>query len=141
MVDYAHTPDGIEAVIAATRAMTSGRVIALVGAGGNRDRGKRPLMGAAGAHADLLWVTSDNPRSEDPAAIISEVMQGVEVGTDVRVEPDRAAAIAGAIGEARSGDTVLILGKGHEQGQDLGNRVIPFDDRQVARSVLGGGGS
>ena len=141
VVDYAHTPDGIEAVIAATRAMTSGRVIALVGAGGNRDRGKRPLMGAAGAHADLLWVTSDNPRSEDPAAIISEVMQGVEVGTDVRVEPDRAAAIAGAIGEARSGDTVLILGKGHEQGQDLGNRVIPFDDRQVARSVLGGGGS
>ena len=138
VVDYAHTPEGIELVIDAARGVSSGRVIALIGAGGDRDRFKRPLMGAAGAAADLLWVTSDNPRSEDPAAIISDVMDGVGTTTEVRVEVDRAKAIADAIAEAGPGDLVLILGKGHEQGQDLGDRVIPFDDRVVAKAALRG---
>lgn len=135
VVDYAHTPDGIANVIDAARSLTSGRVIAVIGAGGDRDRGKRPHMGRAASAADLVVVTSDNPRGEDPEAIIDEVMAGVETPAVVRVT-DRRQAISTALGSASDGDIVLILGKGHETGQDIGGVVRPFDDRQVAREIL-----
>jgi UDP-N-acetylmuramoyl-L-alanyl-D-glutamate--2,6-diaminopimelate ligase len=112
-----------------------GRVICVFGCGGDRDRGKRPLMGRVASElADLVVVTSDNPRSEDPDAIIEEVLTGVT--GDVEVEPDRRRAIARAIERAREGDVVVIAGKGHEQGQELADRTIPFDDREVARETL-----
>jgi UDP-N-acetylmuramoyl-L-alanyl-D-glutamate--2,6-diaminopimelate ligase len=135
VVDYAHTPDGVAAVIAGARGLAGGgRVIAVVGAGGDRDRAKRPLMGSAAAAADVVIITSDNPRSEDPAAIIDEVRAGVGAGPAVvRVEVDRRRAIADALEAAHRGDVVLILGKGHEQGQQFSDRVLPFDDRVVAR--------
>jgi len=138
LVDYAHTPDSLENVLRAARRLSEGRVLAVFGAGGDRDRDKRPKMGRAGAAlSDLAIVTSDNPRSEDPEAIIAEVLGGVENGADVEVEPDRRAAIALALGQARPGDTVVIAGKGHEQGQEFANgRRLPFDDREVAREEL-----
>lgn len=138
LVDYAHTPDSVENVLRAARGLTAGRLIAIVGAGGDRDRAKRPLMGRAGAElSDLAVITSDNPRSEDPAAIIEDVLAGVDQRESVLVEPDRDAAIAMAIREAGPGDTVVIAGKGHEQGQEFENgRKIPFDDRDVARRHL-----
>jgi UDP-N-acetylmuramoyl-L-alanyl-D-glutamate--2,6-diaminopimelate ligase len=138
LVDYAHTPDSLENVLRAARRLTEGRVIAVFGAGGDRDREKRPMMGRAGATlADLAVVTSDNPRSEDPGAIIAEVVAGIENGAAVEVEPDRRAAIALALGRAEPGDTVVIAGKGHEQGQEFeGGRKVPFDDREVAREEL-----
>jgi UDP-N-acetylmuramoyl-L-alanyl-D-glutamate--2,6-diaminopimelate ligase len=141
LVDYAHTPDSLDNVLRAARALTRGRVIVTFGAGGDRDRGKRPLMGAAAAaHADELIVTSDNPRSEDPDAIIGEILAGIERG-DVRTQPDRARAIAEAIALAHEGDVVVIAGKGHEQGQELaGGRKVPFDDVGVAREALRVGG-
>ncbi len=113
-------------------------MLAVFGAGGDRDRDKRPKMGRAGASlSDLAIVTSDNPRSEDPAAIIAEVLGGVENGANVEVEPDRRAAIALALGRARPGDTVVIAGKGHEQGQEFKDgRKLPFDDREVDRAEL-----
>lgn len=137
VIDYAHGPEGIAASIASARALTGGRVIVVVGAGGNRDREKRVPMGAAASAADVVFLTSDNPRSEDPLAIIDQLRAGTE-GTraDVRIEPDRRAAIAAALSMAVAGDTVLILGKGHETTQEVGGRTIPFDDRNVARSVL-----
>jgi UDP-N-acetylmuramoyl-L-alanyl-D-glutamate--2,6-diaminopimelate ligase len=137
LVDYAHTPDSLENVLRAARRLTRGRVISVFGAGGDRDRGKRPKMGRAGAGlSDLAIVTSDNPRSEDPDAIVAEVAAGAEGGA-VELEVDRRAAIAMALGEARPGDTVVIAGKGHEQGQELeGGRKVPFDDREVAREEL-----
>ncbi|HEX5631351.1 MAG TPA: UDP-N-acetylmuramoyl-L-alanyl-D-glutamate--2,6-diaminopimelate ligase [Acidimicrobiia bacterium] len=133
-VDYAHTPDGIAAVIAAAGRIQAGRgrVIAVVGAGGDRDRAKRPLMGAAACAADLAVLTTDNPRLERPEDILAEVVAGIMPGAEVIVELDRRRAIRRAIEAARPGDAVLILGKGHEQTQDFGNRVIPFDDRRVA---------
>ncbi len=135
VVDYAHTPDGVAAVIAAARRLVgSGRVIAVVGAGGDRDRAKRPLMGEAAAAADLAFITSDNPRSEDPQAIIREVLAGAAAGpAQVRVEEDRRHAIRAALQAAGAGDVVLILGKGHETGQQFADHVVPFDDREVAR--------
>jgi UDP-N-acetylmuramoyl-L-alanyl-D-glutamate--2,6-diaminopimelate ligase len=138
LVDYAHTPDSLENVLGAARLLTEGRVIAVYGAGGDRDRAKRPLMGRAGAAlSDLAIVTSDNPRSEDPEAIVAEVLAGVEDRAGVEVEVDRRAAIALAFGRAEPGDTVVIAGKGHEQGQEFeGGRKIPFDDRDVAREEL-----
>lgn len=138
LVDYAHTPDSVENVLRAARDLTSGRLIAIVGAGGDRDRAKRPLMGRAGAElSDLAVITSDNPRSEDPAAIIEDVLAGIEDREAVLVEPDRDLAIGMAIREAGPGDTVVIAGKGHEQGQEFENgRKIPFDDRDVARRHL-----
>jgi UDP-N-acetylmuramoyl-L-alanyl-D-glutamate--2,6-diaminopimelate ligase len=135
LVDYAHTPDSLENVLRSARGVTEGRLIAVLGAGGDRDRAKRPLMGrAAGELADLAVVTSDNPRSEDPAAIVA----GAEgAAAALEVEVDRRAAIALALGRARRGDTVVIAGKGHEQGQELeGGRKVPFDDRDVAREEL-----
>jgi UDP-N-acetylmuramoyl-L-alanyl-D-glutamate--2,6-diaminopimelate ligase len=130
-VDYAHTPDGLEAAIAALRPHTTGRLIVVFGAGGDRDRGKRPEMGAiAVAKGDLAIVTDDNPRSEDPAAIRAEILAGAPGAREIG---DRRAAIAAAIAEAGSGDIVLLAGKGHEQGQIVGDKVLPFDDVQVAR--------
>jgi UDP-N-acetylmuramoyl-L-alanyl-D-glutamate--2,6-diaminopimelate ligase len=145
LVDYAHTPDSLDNVLAAARRLTGGRVISVFGAGGDRDRDKRPKMGRAGAlGSDLAIVTSDNPRSEDPEAIVAEVLAGVGEGAGVESEPDRRAAIALALSRAEPGDTVVIAGKGHEQGQEFEQgRKVPFDDREVAREELlrlGGGG-
>jgi UDP-N-acetylmuramoyl-L-alanyl-D-glutamate--2,6-diaminopimelate ligase len=138
LVDYAHTPDSLENVLRAARRLTAGRVISVFGAGGDRDRDKRPKMGRAGAElSDLAVVTSDNPRSEDPAAIVAEVAAGTGEGGEVEVEVDRRAAIALALARAEPGDTVVIAGKGHEQGQEFeAGRKIPFDDREVAREEL-----
>jgi UDP-N-acetylmuramoyl-L-alanyl-D-glutamate--2,6-diaminopimelate ligase len=138
LVDYAHTPDSLENVLRAARRLGEGRVISVFGAGGDRDKGKRPLMGRAGAElSDLAIVTSDNPRSEDPEAIVAEVAAGARNGAGVEVEVDRRAAIALALSRAEPGDTVVIAGKGHEQGQEFENgRKIPFDDRDVAREEL-----
>jgi UDP-N-acetylmuramoyl-L-alanyl-D-glutamate--2,6-diaminopimelate ligase len=134
LVDYAHTPDALANVLHAARGL-GGRVLCVFGAGGDRDREKRPLMGRVASElADVAIVTSDNPRSEDPQAIIEEVVAGTT--GDVRVEPDRRGAIELAVGEARAGDVVVIAGKGHEQGQELAGRKLPFDDREVARQAL-----
>jgi UDP-N-acetylmuramoyl-L-alanyl-D-glutamate--2,6-diaminopimelate ligase len=140
VVDYAHTPDSLENVLRAARELTRGRVIAVFGCGGDRDRGKRPLMGEIGARlADLAIVTSDNPRSEDPDAIIAEVVAGIRPAHAAAREVDRRAAIAQAIAAARPGDVVVIAGKGHEQGQEFaGGRKLPFDDVTVAHDILRG---
>ncbi len=135
IVDYAHTPDSLDIVLQAARELGSGRVISVFGAGGDRDRGKRPLMGAVAVRrSDLAIVTSDNPRSEDPLAIIQDVLQGT--GTDVEIDPDRGSAIRRAVAVAAPGDVVVIAGKGHEQGQEIAGVVSPFDDRAVAREAL-----
>jgi UDP-N-acetylmuramoyl-L-alanyl-D-glutamate--2,6-diaminopimelate ligase len=135
IVDYSHKPDALQSVLRTARDLTGGRLICVFGCGGDRDRGKRPLMGRIASElADVAIVTSDNPRSEDPLAIIDEILKGVK--GDVEVEPDRAAAIERALAEAEDGDVVVIAGKGHEQGQEFADRTIPFDDREVARDVL-----
>ena len=138
MVDYAHTPDSILSVLKAARPLTSGRLIVVFGCGGDRDHAKRPLMGsAATANADLTIITSDNPRSEDPLAIIQAIEIGArEGGGTFVVEPDRRVAIERAVHEAREGDVVVIAGKGHEPYQELAGGTIPFDDREVARDAL-----
>ena len=138
MVDYAHTPDSVENVLRAARPLTAGRLIVVLGCGGDRDRSKRPGMGrAATSHADLTVITSDNPRSEDPSAIIAEIEPGAkEGGGRFVVEPDRRAAIRLAVSEARPGDAVVIAGKGHETYQELAGRTIEFDDRVVAAEEL-----
>jgi UDP-N-acetylmuramoyl-L-alanyl-D-glutamate--2,6-diaminopimelate ligase len=139
IVDYSHTPDSLENALRAARAVTEGRVLVVFGCGGDRDRGKRPLMGGIGARlADRSFVTSDNPRSEEPLAIIDEIVAGVpaERTGAVVVEPDRRQAIWLALDEARDDDTVVIAGKGHEQGQIIGDQRIPFDDRTVAEALL-----
>ena len=138
LVDYAHTPDSLENVLRAARPLTQGRLISVFGAGGDRDRAKRPKMGRAGAEgSDVAIVTSDNPRSERPEAIIEEIVAGIPQGSEVQVEVDRRRAIAIAIAMAEPGDTVVIAGKGHEQGQEFeGGRKLPFDDRDVAREAL-----
>jgi UDP-N-acetylmuramoyl-L-alanyl-D-glutamate--2,6-diaminopimelate ligase len=135
IVDYAHTPDGVAAAIESVRNLSSGRVIAVIGAGGDRDRAKRPLMGEAGSAADILIVTSDNPRTEDPQAIIDDILSGAS-DRDVVSMIDRRAAIAAAVDAASDGDVVLVLGKGHERSQEIGERVLPFDDRLVSRTAL-----
>src|SRR4051812_14915285 len=136
LVDYAHTPDSLDNVLRAARPLATGRVIVVFGAGGDRDRAKRPLMGAVACeHADVVIVTSDNPRSEDPEAIIAAILEGCGAGVEVAV--DRRAAIEQAIGIAEPGDVVIVAGKGHEQGQELADgRKIPFDDVSVAREAL-----
>lgn len=140
-VDYAHTPDSIVNVLAAARELPHNRVISVVGAGGDRDPKKRPLMGAAAAEgSDIVYITSDNPRSEDPSMIIDAVLAGAQgAGGEAEIlsEVDRRAAIEQAVTSAESGDIVFILGKGHEQGQEFaGGRKIPFDDASVARESL-----
>jgi UDP-N-acetylmuramoyl-L-alanyl-D-glutamate--2,6-diaminopimelate ligase len=138
MVDYAHTPASVENVLRAARPLASGRLIVVLGCGGDRDRSKRPGMGrAATSHADLSVITSDNPRSEDPLAIIAEIEPGAkEGGGRYLVEPDRRAAIRLALEEAEPGDVVVIAGKGHETYQELADRTIEFDDRVVAADEL-----
>jgi UDP-N-acetylmuramoyl-L-alanyl-D-glutamate--2,6-diaminopimelate ligase len=138
VVDYAHTPDSIRSVLRAARPLTSGRLILVFGCGGDRDHAKRSPMGAAATSgADLSVVTTDNPRSEDPLAIIAEVERGAqEGGGSFVVEPDRRVAIRLALQEAGPGDTVVIAGKGHERFQELRGETVPFDDRSVAREEL-----
>ena len=141
IVDYAHTDDALRNLTVLARQMTvlsGGRVLTLFGCGGDRDRTKRPRMGlAAGKGSDLVFVTSDNPRTEDPLAILAEIEPGLkESGVRYTVEPDRAAAIRLALHEAKPGDVVLIAGKGHEKEQILADRTVPFDDTQVALSAL-----
>lgn len=135
VVDYAHTPDGIATVVETARTLARGRVIAIIGAGGDRDRGKRPEMGKAAAAADLVIVTSDNPRSEDPDQIIREVMSGVD-NPAVMALPDRREAIETALASASTGDIVLILGKGHETTQEVAGVLHPFSDQEIAREHL-----
>jgi UDP-N-acetylmuramoyl-L-alanyl-D-glutamate--2,6-diaminopimelate ligase len=135
--DYAHTPDALERALATLRPLTSGRVIVVFGCGGDRDRGKRPLMGRIAAEgADLAIATSDNPRTEDPDAIIDEIEQGMGDVPHLRI-PDRLAAIHAALGEARPGDTLLLAGKGHETYQVLGTEKVPFDEREIVRGATG----
>jgi UDP-N-acetylmuramoyl-L-alanyl-D-glutamate--2,6-diaminopimelate ligase len=140
VVDYAHTPDAVELALRAARAATKGRVLAVVGCGGDRDQGKRPAMGAAAARAaDVVIVTDDNPRTEDPAEIRAAAIAGARAAVsavDLREVGDRREAIAAAIELAGPGDTVVVLGKGHETGQDVGGVVHPFDDRQTVRELL-----
>ncbi len=137
VIDYAHTPDALEKVLAALREQAQGKLICVFGCGGNRDKGKRPLMGEAASRlADAVVVTSDNPRHEDPIAIIDDVIAGMH--GDYHVEADRAAAIAQAIGQAGAGDIVLLAGKGHETYQEIGHVKLPFSDAEVAMRLLEG---
>ncbi|HEV2776334.1 MAG TPA: cyanophycin synthetase, partial [Solirubrobacteraceae bacterium] len=141
LVDYAHTPDSLENVLTAARALAAERLLCVFGCGGDRDRGKRPQMGAISARlTDHTIVTSDNPRSEDPAAIVDEILAGIAdpgAGGHVEAIVDRHAAIERAIALAGPGDVVVIAGKGHEQGQEFeGGRKLPFDDVAVAREAL-----
>jgi UDP-N-acetylmuramoyl-L-alanyl-D-glutamate--2,6-diaminopimelate ligase len=137
MVDYAHTPASLESVLLAARSLTPGRVIVVFGCGGDRDRAKRPLMGrVAAANADLTVITSDNPRSEDPDSIIREIESGASGGGSYVIEPDRRTAIHTAVAQARTGDVVVIAGKGHETYQELADRTIAFDDRAVASEEI-----
>jgi len=137
VVDYAHTPDSIHSVLRGARGSAEGRVIVVFGCGGDRDRAKRPMMGRTAAEdADLVIVTNDNPRSEDPLAIIDEITSGMPDGAAAIVEPDRAAAIERAIEAARPGDVVVVAGKGHETTQEIDGMLVPFDDREVARAAL-----
>ncbi|WP_425545797.1 UDP-N-acetylmuramoyl-L-alanyl-D-glutamate--2,6-diaminopimelate ligase [Aeromicrobium alkaliterrae] len=139
VVDYAHKPDAVTAVLHALRPVTPGRLIVVLGAGGDRDAGKRPLMGAAAAElADVLVVTDDNPRSEDPARIRRAVLDGAVGPAETLEIGGRAEAIAHAVGIAQRGDTVVVAGKGHETGQEVDGVVHPFDDRDVVRSALAG---
>ncbi len=136
-VDFAHTPDALTVALAALRGLTEGRLICVFGAGGDRDKSKRPLMGRAVEEAaDLAVVTSDNPRSEPPRAIIGQILSGFRHPIEARVTPDRAEAIRWALNQAQPGDTVLIAGKGHEQVQIIGQERIAFDDREVAKQWL-----
>ncbi len=138
IVDYAHTPDSLENVLAAARPLTRGRLLCVFGCGGDRDRGKRPLMGEISARlADHTIVTSDNPRSEDPDAIVAEIMAGIADASASEAIVDRHAAIERAVELAGAGDVVVVAGKGHEQGQEFeGGRKLPFDDVTVAREAL-----
>jgi UDP-N-acetylmuramoyl-L-alanyl-D-glutamate--2,6-diaminopimelate ligase len=138
VVDYAHTDDALRNVIAAARGLRPKRIITLFGCGGDRDRTKRPLMGMAAAESsDYVVLTSDNPRSEDPLAIINDAMVGLRrFDTPYLAEPDREKAIRKAIQEAQSGDVVILAGKGHETYQVLKDGPVPFDDREVATRVL-----
>ena len=142
LVDYSHKPGAVQAVLSALRPVTQGSLRIVLGCGGDRDVAKRPLMGAAAAElADVAIFTSDNPRSEDPLAILRDMLAGtltvpIQDRAHVIIEPDRASAIAMAIGGAAKGDVVLIAGKGHERGQYVAGQVIPFDDREVAARVL-----
>jgi UDP-N-acetylmuramoyl-L-alanyl-D-glutamate--2,6-diaminopimelate ligase len=145
VVDYAHTPDALERVLATARRITPGRLGVVFGCGGDRDRGKRPIMGEIAARlADRVWVTSDNPRSERPETIVDEIAAGVGrvagAGARCARQADRHAAIRAALGWAETGDTVVIAGKGHETYQIVGPDVLDFDDRAVARAILCAGG-
>jgi UDP-N-acetylmuramoyl-L-alanyl-D-glutamate--2,6-diaminopimelate ligase len=142
LVDYSHKPGALEAVLTALRPVTENRLIVVLGCGGDRDRGKRPLMGETALRlADMAILTTDNPRSEDPLGILAAMLEGtlkvpVEERGHLVVEPDRAGAIALAVERARPGDVVVVAGKGHEQGQRIGDKTFDFDDREVVRQAL-----
>ncbi len=139
LVDYAHTPESLDNVLRTARALSDGRVLAVFGCGGDRDASKRGLMGRAAARAaDLTVITSDNPRSEEPHAIVEAIERGVRAvhGARYRVEVDRRAAIGIALGDAQAGDVVVIAGKGHETYQEFADHTVDFDDRAVARELL-----
>jgi UDP-N-acetylmuramoyl-L-alanyl-D-glutamate--2,6-diaminopimelate ligase len=139
IVDYAHTDDALQKLLETARELhPTGRIITLFGCGGERDRSKRPLMGtAAGRLSDLVVLSSDNPRSEDPLMIINDAIVGLQrTSAKVLIEPDRERAVELALEQARPGDMVLLAGKGHEKTQVLKDRTIPFDDREVARRIL-----
>jgi UDP-N-acetylmuramoyl-L-alanyl-D-glutamate--2,6-diaminopimelate ligase len=137
IVDYAHTPDALEKTLQVLRPLCKGRLVVVFGCGGDRDRGKRPLMGQAAERlADVIYVSSDNPRSEDPAKIIAEIMGGLSTPAAARAIADRRAAIEQAVFDATPDDTVLVAGKGHETYQIVGKVTLPFDDREVARAAL-----
>ena len=136
IVDYAHTPDGLQRLLETTRTLATGRIITVFGCGGERDRAKRPIMGRiASSLSDLVIVTSDNPRHEDPSAIIDEIVADIATANALRCD-DRRSAIALALGEAGPSDVVLIAGKGHEATQTIGDDVVAFDDREIARELL-----
>jgi UDP-N-acetylmuramoyl-L-alanyl-D-glutamate--2,6-diaminopimelate ligase len=136
--DYSHTPDSLERALTSLRPLTRGRLIVVFGCGGDRDRGKRPIMGRiAGELADLAIATSDNPRTEDPDAIIDDIEQGMG-GLEHRRITDRLAAIQAALSEARPGDTVLLAGKGHETYQVIGTEQLPFDEREIVQELVRG---
>ena len=135
-VDYAHTPDALTKAIASIKELSGGRTIVVFGCGGNRDATKRPIMGAAALAADYAVVTSDNPRHEEPDAIIADIVAGMEDAERFTVEADRRSAIAAAIALARPGDAILVAGKGHEDYQLVGDEVLSFDDRVVAAEEL-----
>jgi UDP-N-acetylmuramoyl-L-alanyl-D-glutamate--2,6-diaminopimelate ligase len=138
VVDYAHTPDALDQVLREARRLTGHGVLVVFGCGGERDHSKRPMMGEIASRlADLAFLTDDNPRGEDPTSIIDEVRAGVRDQSRLVVERDRRAAIASALERAQPGDIVVIAGKGHETVQLIGTRVIPFDDREVAREIAG----
>jgi UDP-N-acetylmuramoyl-L-alanyl-D-glutamate--2,6-diaminopimelate ligase len=141
VIDYAHTPDALERTLATARSLCEGELWVVFGAGGDRDKKKREPMGAAASRADHVVLTSDNPRSEAPERIADQVRAGIDSHVDVRLRLDRRAAIQGAILDACDGDVVVIAGKGHEVGQIVGSRVIPFDDAAVAQETLGRGTS
>jgi UDP-N-acetylmuramoyl-L-alanyl-D-glutamate--2,6-diaminopimelate ligase len=135
--DYAHTPDALERALATLRPLTAGKLIVVFGCGGDRDRGKRPIMGRIAAElADLAVVTSDNPRTEDPDAIIHDIEEGMGSVPHLR-EPDRREAIAVALQAAGPDDTVLLAGKGHETYQVIGTEKVPFDEREIVRALVG----
>ena len=137
VVDYAHTPDGLQQVIASAREICDSRLIVVFGCGGDRDAGKRPLMGAAAQEADIVFITSDNPRSEDPLVIANQIVQGIShESCDIHIEIDRSQAIASAISTAGRGDIVVIAGKGHEVTQEVAGVHYPFNDVDVAKSAL-----
>ncbi len=137
IVDYAHTPDSLENVLKASRPFIPGRMICVFGCGGDRDRTKRPKMGKIAADlADVVVVTSDNPRTEDPNRILEDILAGIDLGVKPIVMCDRAKAIRCAIAEAKPGDGVLIAGKGHEDYQILGTEKVHFDDREQAKEAL-----
>jgi UDP-N-acetylmuramoyl-L-alanyl-D-glutamate--2,6-diaminopimelate ligase len=140
LVDYAHTPDAVENALRVARGLARGRLVAVLGCGGDRDRGKRPLMGAAASRlADRVYLTSDNPRSEEPGAILAQILEGARASggcAEVRVIEDRRAAIFAAVAEAGPADVVLIAGKGHEDYQIVGGRTLHFSDREEARRAL-----
>jgi UDP-N-acetylmuramoyl-L-alanyl-D-glutamate--2,6-diaminopimelate ligase len=138
VVDYAHTPDALSRLLTDMRDLTSKRVISVFGCGGDRDQGKRPEMGRIGAElSDLVIITSDNPRTEDPQKIIEDIVSGLPEGSSYEVEPDRERAIEKAIQASDEGDLIVVAGKGHEDYQILGTRKIHFDDREIVRKLLG----
>jgi UDP-N-acetylmuramoyl-L-alanyl-D-glutamate--2,6-diaminopimelate ligase len=137
VVDYAHTPDSLENLLKAARPFVKGKMVCVFGCGGDRDRTKRPKMGAIAAHlSDLAVVTSDNPRTEDPQKILADVLEGIPASVEPIVEADRRVAIEQAIAQAQPGDAILIAGKGHEDYQILGTEKVHFDDREEAEAAL-----